>query len=126
MLVDVFERGKMLTVAAAQGELNEGVPFDPEMLEPASKKSIVMRMLKNLVSLTMEDAMPSRDSAPYVNLVLALEPGSPAERFARARLREMDGDKTGAREDVGWLLENGEQLPPYLYQQLDRWYQSLK
>lgn len=126
MLVDVFERGKMLSIAAAQEELNEGMPFDPEMLQPASKKVIVMRMLKNLVSLTMEDAMPSRESAPYVNLVLALDPNSPAERFSRARLRELDGDKSGAREDVGWLLENGEQLPPYLYQQLDRWYQSLQ
>ena len=125
-LVDVFERGKMLTTEAAQEELNDGMPFEPEMLIPATKKSIVMRMLKNLVSLTMQDAMPSKDSAPYVNLVLALEPASPAERFARARLRELDGDKPGAREDVGWLLENGEQLPPYLYQQLDHWYQSLK
>lgn len=124
-LVDVFERGKLLTVEEAEGELNEFREFDPDFLKPAQKREIILRMIKNLLSGSLEDEAKAAGAMPYLDLILALEPGSPPERFARARLRQTLGDKTGATEDVQWLLDNGGELPPGVRDQLQSWLQSL-
>ncbi len=125
-LVDVFERGRELTVAQAEEELNNFAAFDPDLLLPASKKSIVLRMIKNLLSGALDEPEPAERALPYLNLVLALEPESPPERFARARLRQSAGDKPGASADVQWLLDNSEALPPGVRGQLEQWQQSLR
>ena len=82
-------------------------------------------MIKNLLSGSLEDEAKAAGAMPYLDLILALEPGSPPERFARARLRQTLGDKTGATEDVQWLLDNGGELPPGVRDQLQSWLQSL-
>ena len=125
-LVDVFERGKLMTVEEAEGELNDFRIFDPDFLKPAKKKEIVLRMIKNLLSSALDEEEARAGSAmPYLDLVLALEPESPPERFARARLRQTTGDKSGATEDVRWLLESAGDLPPGVREQLKGWLQSL-
>lgn len=125
-LVDVFERGRELTVEQAEAELNHYAAFDPEVLKPAAKKSIILRMIKNLLSGALEEAEPAERALPYLNLVLALEPESPPERFARARLRQSAGDKPGASADVQWLLDHSEALPPGVRSQLEEWQRSLR
>jgi serine protease Do len=125
-LVDVFEGGKLVSVEEAERELNDFAAFDPEVLQPARKRDIVLRMIKNLLGAALDGNEPAAEAMPYLNLVLALEPGSPPERFARARLRQTEGDKAGAREDIQWLLDNGGALPPGVMEQLEQWHQSLR
>ncbi len=125
-LVDVFERGRLLSVADAERELNDFVEFDPDLLKPARKRDIVVRMIKNLLSMALDEEGTGESGAmPYLDLVISLAPESPPERFARARLRQSSGDKSGAREDVAWLLANTDDLPPGVRGQLEGWLQSL-
>lgn len=125
-LVDVFERGRELSVSQAEEELNDFAAFDPDLLRPATKKAVVLRMIKNLLSGALDEAEPAERALPYLNLVLALEPESPPERFARARLRQTSGDKAGARDDIQWLLDHSGELPPGVRGQLEQWHQSLR
>ncbi len=125
-LIDVFERGREMSVAQAEEELNDFVAFDPDLLRPATKKSVVLRMIKNLLGSALDEPEPAERALPYLNLVLALEPESPAERFARARLRQTSGDKAGAHDDVQWLLDHSGELPPGVRGQLEQWQQSLR
>jgi serine protease Do len=125
-LVDVFERGKRLSLEEAERELNDFVAFPPEMLQPATNKAIVLRMIKNLLSAALDDEDAANQALPYLNLVLALAPESPPERFARARLRQTEGDKSGAREDIQWLMDHGDDLPPGVREQLQEWHHSLR
>ena len=84
-------------------------------------------MLRNLMSSVFDDSRSLRESLPYLNLVLAIDPQSAAERLTRAQMRQRLGEKAGAREDVTWLIENfPADGPPELMQQLDRWMQSLR
>jgi S1-C subfamily serine protease/regulator of sirC expression with transglutaminase-like and TPR domain len=125
-LVDVFERGRLTTIEEAEGELNDFRPFDPEVLRPATKREIVLRMIKNLLASALDEEGRAQGAMPYLNLVLALDPQSPPERFARARLRQTSGDKPGATEDVRWLIENAGELPEGVRGQLERWLASME
>lgn len=125
-LVDVFDGGKLLDeVEAAEVALGgESLPADS--LKPATRKEIVLRMIRNLLGNALDGENASATAMPYLNLILALEPDSGAERFSRARIREMKGDLAGAREDVGWLIKHPPQgLPDEDLDKLDRWFQSL-
>ncbi len=125
-LVDVFEHGKLLTVEQAALDLTDNGQFPEGSLDPTTKQTIVLRMLRNLMGAAFDDTRSVRESLPYLNLVLAIDPKSAAERLTRAQMRQRIGEKTGAREDISWLIENfPEDGPPELMQQLDRWMQSL-
>lgn len=126
-LVDVFERGKLFTVAQAALDLTSDGQFPDEAVAPTTKQAILLRMLRNLLGAAFDESRSIRESLPYLDLVLAIDPKSAAERLTRAQLRERLGEKTGAREDVSWLIDNfPEDGPPELMQQLDRWMQSLR
>ena len=126
-LVDVFERGKELTVEQAALQLSETADLADEFLEPATKRDILLRMLRNLLGSGFEETRAIRDSLPYLDLVLAIDPKAAVERLTRAQLRQRVGEKAGAREDVNWLIENfPDDGPPEMIQQLDRWLQSLR
>jgi len=125
-LVDVFEHGKLLTVEQAALDLTDNGQFPEGSLDPTTKQTIVLRMLRNLMGAAFDDTRSVRESLPYLNLVLAIDPKSAAERLTRAQMRQRIGEKTGAREDISWLIENfPEDGPPELMQQFDRWMQSL-
>jgi regulator of sirC expression with transglutaminase-like and TPR domain len=84
-------------------------------------------MLRNLLGSSFDETRSIRESMPYLDLVLAIDPTAAAERLTRAQMRQRLGEKAGAREDVNWLIENfPEDGPPELMQQLDRWMQSLR
>jgi regulator of sirC expression with transglutaminase-like and TPR domain len=126
-LVDVFERGKELTVEQAALQLTDSGEFSEEMLTPTSKKAILLRMLRNLLGTSFDETRSVRESLPYLDLVLAIDPKAAVERLTRAQMRQRLGEKAGAREDVSWLIENfPEDGPPELMQQLDRWMQTLR
>ncbi len=126
-LVDVFEHGKLVTVEQAALDLTEDGHFPEGALSPTTKQAILLRMLRNLMSSVFDASRSLRESLPYLNLVLAIDPQSAAERLTRAQMRQRLGEKTGAREDVSWLIDNfPTDGPPELMQQLDRWLQSLR
>ncbi|MBX7212074.1 MAG: trypsin-like peptidase domain-containing protein [Verrucomicrobiaceae bacterium] len=133
-VVDVFEGGREMTTAQASAMLSRSGLSVDEFMEPADRKSIIVRMIRNLLRNAQDDEQEARenhtkataDSMPYLNLLLALDPDAMSEHFARAVLRDTRGDKAGAREDVGWLIEHPpEGLPADQAERLARWYESL-
>ena len=97
-LIDVFERGKIMS------ESDSSILLYGDRV-PASKRSILGRMVRNLIS---------RQSAPdnwqqrmrYLELGPSLEPNSAIARLDRSVVRYQSGNLDGAREDATWLLEN--------------------
>ncbi len=101
--------------------------LDEEYFEPARRKDIVARMIRNLLSNSMDGDKPTAASLPYLNLLLELEPDSASDRFTRAMLRGMGGDKPGAREDVQWLItQASSNLSGEQRFQLQQWLDSLE
>ena len=93
---------------------NTGAPATEKDFQPATKRQIMVRILRNLSSIA-QNSGSSADALPYLDLMLAVEPDSAAHRLERARLRLQSGDPAGAREDFQWLLDRA---PPGL--DLDR------
>ncbi len=126
-LIDVFERGESLTVEKAALQLSDAGELPAEALLPARKGDILLRMLRNLLGSSFSETRSIRESLPYLDLVLAIDPKAAAERLTRAQLRQRLGEKAAAREDVTWLIQNfPEDGPPELVQQLDQWMQALR
>lgn len=108
-------------------EEDTGENLDDAYFEPAERKAIVVRMIRNLLSNSMDGDRPTVASLPYLNLLLELEPDSAADRFTRAMLRGMGGDKPGAREDVQWLISQAaSNLSDEQRFQLQQWLDSLQ
>lgn len=126
-LIDVFENGKELTVEQAALQLSDTGEFSEEMLAPTTKRAIFLRMLRNLLSTTFEASRSLRDSLPYFNLILAVDPKSQPDRDIRSQLHERLGDKAAARSDLQWLIEHfPEDGDPSVLQHLDARLQSLR
>lgn len=99
-LLDVFD-GALPVPPARELELR----ITDEDLQPASKRSIIVRMLRNLIS----GARATQDHAAmlrYQELIVALSPESAGDRIGRALLRLQNEDSEGGRMDLLWLLEN--------------------
>jgi serine protease Do len=127
MLVDVFERGKTISVMQAAMELTERGEFAEESLEPSTKRSIILRMLNNLLSTTLDDAAAIKDTMPYLDLSIALDPEAAVQRINRARMKERLGQRQEAAEDVRWLTEHfPEDGPSEIRNQLQQWLDSLE
>ena len=126
-VLDAFDRGRQLTVEQAALELTESGQFDEEVLRPASKRAIILRMLRNLLGSALDDESAARESLPYLNLLLAIDPEAAVERLTRARLNQRLGDKGAAADDVRWLMEHfPEEGPDPLRRQLGQWLESLQ
>ena len=106
-LVDPFERGKFITEddAARMVKANTGLDLTPDHLEPASKRDIVVRMLRNLAGLAVESENPP-SALPYLDLLLAISPEEPQERLSRAILSFQAGNADAAKRDIDWLIEH--------------------
>jgi regulator of sirC expression with transglutaminase-like and TPR domain len=106
-VIDVFEGGRELTHAEADlvvGRQSEG-EVRSELMEPARKRDVIVRMLRNLQSIARGEDNTAA-TLRYLDLILALQPASPIDRLDRARLRAQVGDSSGAKEDVQWLLDH--------------------
>jgi serine protease Do len=126
-LLDVFNQGKQLTVQQAALDLTESGEFDPELLEPTTKRNIILRMLRNLMSGTLDQEAEVKEALPYLNLVVAIDPDSMVERLTRAQMNQRIGEKASALSDVQWLIEHfPETGPENMRAMLDEWSQSLR
>ena len=105
-LLDVFDGGKKLTMQEAKLLVAGDAPIPEETTRPASKKEIIGRVIRNLLARAMASENPPKQAAPYLNLLLTIDPDAFRERFTRARMREVTGNLAGAAGDVGWLLEH--------------------
>jgi S1-C subfamily serine protease/regulator of sirC expression with transglutaminase-like and TPR domain len=106
-LIDVFDGGKPLTRAAANElVLNfTSAPLKDEQLKSAGKRDIIIRMLQNLLRAAQQRESTA-DSLRYLDVIVALAPDAPLERYSRALLRLRSGDSPGAKADFKWLLDN--------------------
>lgn len=99
-LLDIFEGGVPVPPAR---EL--ALRLTDEDLQPATKRSIIVRMLRNLIT----GARATQDAAAmlrYQEIIVALGPESAGDRIGRALLRLQNDDPEGGRLDLLWLLEN--------------------
>jgi regulator of sirC expression with transglutaminase-like and TPR domain len=107
-LIDVFDGGRIITRSEAQERVLEatGEGFREEHLEPASKRDIIVRMLRNLQN-NAERAGESLTALHYADLLVSVSsPGTVAgERLTRVRLRLQRGEAAGAKADLKWILD---------------------
>ncbi|MFT4587201.1 MAG: serine protease Do [Candidatus Binatia bacterium] len=105
--IDVFNGGETMTLADAARMVRDkdGRQLLDEHLLPATKRQIVMRMLRNLEDARFDMEEPEK-VLPYLELLVALDPENPYERMKRGMLRARVQNRDGAREDFGWLLEH--------------------
>lgn len=105
--IDVFNGGEIMTLDDAARMVRDkgGRELLDEHLLPATKKQIVMRMLRNLEGARFDMEAPEK-VLPYLELLVALDPDDPYERMKRGMLRARVQNRDGAREDFSWLLEH--------------------
>ena len=106
-LIDVFERGQNISLveAAELVRMNSGGALRDEHLLPATRRGIIIELLRHLRDITPR-SQPAEESLPYLDVILALTPDAPTERWSRAMLRHKSGDSQGAKQDFKWLLEH--------------------
>lgn len=104
--IDVFDGGKILTEAEAERVVAQttGNVTDASLMEEATKRDIVIRMLRNLANVAERSESP-KDSLRYLDVVVALAPNAPLERLGRAMARLGAGDVEAAREDLRVIIE---------------------
>jgi serine protease Do len=120
-IYDPFDGGKALKRLDAEN-LTGADEMDPRWFEPATKLQIIQRMLNNL--LRPQLAEESTAALPYLDALVALDEKDAGSRFSRALVRFQAGQVAGAKEDVGWLLE--QDTPQSINRErLERFYQEL-
>ncbi len=121
-IIDAFDRGHELTVDEAKAKvaaLGE-VSWDDRYLEPATRRSILVRMLRNLIG-NANDAEDHERMLRYIELVLILTPDSVQDRYFRSVLSLQTQHFQQARADAAWLLEKQpEQFPREVLEELSR------
>ena len=106
-LIDVFDGGKAMTRADAEElvETSTGGALTDEMLQAATKRDIILRMVNNLLGIAQR-VESAGELLRYFDVIVALSPDAAKERWMRAMLRLESGDQTGAKEDLKWLLDH--------------------
>ncbi len=106
-LFDVFEEGKTLSRAAVEKQVRvyTGEPLRDEQLAAASKRSIIVRMLHNLLGIA-RDERDADGMLRYVDAIIAVDPGAASERLMRAMLLYQAKRHTEALADLDWLLSH--------------------
>ena len=104
-LIDVFDNGKVLTRSQAVELVADNVDhIGEEEFRPATKREIITRMLHNLLGIAQR-AGSNTDALKYLDVIVALNPDSAADRLSRARLQMQRGDGAAAKVDLKWLLD---------------------
>ncbi len=106
-LIDVFDRGKPLTIEDAKAKVHETTALDwkDEYLDAVSKREIVVRMLHNLLGLA-RDQQDAEQMLGYIEALVAVQPDPRQERWMRAVLRFQTQRLHGAADDAQWLLQH--------------------
>lgn len=105
--IDVFDGGKTYQKSQLYSLIanHSEVPLLDEHFKPATKRDIILRILKNLIAVSLQQDDPTR-TLPYLDLSLAVSPDQPIDRFRRATLLLQTGQRSLAREDLKWLLDH--------------------
>lgn len=105
--IDVFDNGKLLKRKEVEAAIiqNNGAEVETDYLASASKKEIVIRMLRNLANVA-ERGQAAKESLRYLDVVVALAPDAPLERLGRAMARLGAGDVSGARADFRFVIDS--------------------
>jgi serine protease Do len=106
-LVDVFERGRLLTTdeARAKYESLTDEAWSENYLNTTPPRAILERILGNLLSTAAETEDAER-MLRYVEATLLIKPDSGRDRFFRAVLSYRTQRWAQARADVQWLREH--------------------
>lgn len=106
-LVDVFERGKLLSKAdaAALVRLHANREITEADLEASPKRDILIRMLRNLGGLA-EAKTDGEALLRYLEALVGIDPESAEYRQQRAGLRAYGNRHAAAIADLDWLLEH--------------------
>ncbi len=102
-IYDVFDGGKK--IMQQQLRLAADDPEIAKVFAIASSKDIAVRMLRNLVGVKIEYSKEPTAALDYLEVILAIAPGSGQERFQRALIRYQTSDIQGATADLDWLLK---------------------
>jgi regulator of sirC expression with transglutaminase-like and TPR domain len=105
-LIDVFEGGTKMTreAAAAKVRAITGQPVTEAHLQPAARREIVSRMLRNLLGLAKARSDPAA-MLRYIEGLAAVEPTSIQHRGLRALLRHQNGRRAAAVADLDWIID---------------------
>ena len=106
-LIDAFDDGKQLNVDEAERIVSAvtGHSLDKKLIVTASERSILIRMLRNLLGI----AKANHDLVAmlrYLDAILALDPSLVEERILRAITRLQVGEVKAAAADRDWFLEH--------------------
>ena len=108
ILIDVFDGGKFVTREEAS-ELS-GFELTENDFKPASKRSIILRMLRNLLNGAEEERdAPAR--MRYLDAILAIDPEENYSRAMRAMVHYGEGRFEKALEDIEILVEKNPDAP---------------
>lgn len=115
LVLDPFSRGRSIDVQELKTRAKPHVGDQDiqdeqlsELLEPASKRAILARMLRNLKALYVEKEDWAR-AVRCADRLLLLDPAQPEERRDRGLLYLRVGHVSAAREDLAAYLS---QVPP--------------
>ena len=105
--IDPFDGGKLLTIEEAEALVreNSGRSISVDELPVSTKREIVLRMLRNLIGVAQNIDAPI-DLLRYVEPMVALQPDSAFDRWARAVLLIQSRNFDAAKVDLEWLLQN--------------------
>ena len=106
-IIDVAEGGVTMTNQEAMEKIVKvtgNLPKKKDFLT-ATKKSILTRMLHNLISVA-ESEKDNEAMVRYLDALLVIDAKAHDERFARAVLRFQAGQTQDAIRDCDYLLEN--------------------
>lgn len=106
-LIDVYEGGQRLSREEASKIVHDiaGRPLRDEDLAAVDKRTIIVRMLHNLLNVA-EREKDQESMLRYLSAILVVAPDAAQQRGMRAVLRHKAGDHDGALQDVDWLLEH--------------------
>lgn len=104
--IDVFEGGRIgdREQAAEWASAHSEVPIFEEHFRAATKKEMIIRMLRNLIGLSSPVDSPTQ-ALRYLELIIAIGSDDPSDHWRRAVLRYQGGNTTGAKEDLQWLID---------------------
>lgn len=103
--IDVFERGKRLTLEnLAQRHLEQtGEPLNDSHLEASTSREILSRMLNNLLSIAIQEK-DAQSMLRYLDAMLALRPDSARSHFLRMLTARQLNQSDIAKRDARWLV----------------------
>lgn len=120
-LVDVFERGKLLSKEDARQKLATltDEAWKDSFLDTTPPRAIVERMLRNLLNIAAE-AEDAERMLGYVEAALLINPESGRDRFFRAALSYRTQRWAQARLDVEWLRTHESNFSEQAIEELSR------